>query len=266
MLRLGAQGWNYDAWIGPFYPDRTRATDFLRVYSRAFDTVEVDSTFYAIPSSSTVKGWVSRVPRGFQFALKLPQEITHERRLRHCTEIVAEFEERARELGDHLGPILIQMGPSLGPSEAGALDNFLGTLDSGLRYAVEFRDRGWITPETVAMLRAHGIAMALTDARWVPRRLMLAMTEQPTADFSYIRWMGPDREIVDYSRVQVDRSAEIDAWVRVLPGLQARVKSVYAYVNNHFSGHSPATLRELQRRLQLSVVEPESLGEQMTLF
>lgn len=266
MIRFGAQGWNYDAWVGPFYPEGTRPVDFLRVYSRAFDTVEVDSTFYAIPSSTTVRGWMRRVKPGFEFSLKLPQEITHERRLRHSAEVLAEFEARARELGPHLGPILIQLGPSLGPSEADALDAFLRLIDHDLRYAIEFRHRGWITPDTVSMLREHGVALALTDARWVPRKTMLALAEQPTASFSYVRWMGPDREIVDYSRVQVDRAAEVEAWAGVLPTLATRVKAVYAYVNNHFSGHSPATLRELQRRLHQQVVEPEALGEQMTLF
>ena len=76
--RIGCQGWNYDAWVGPFYPEGTRPVDFLRVYARAFDTVEVDSTFYAIPAPRTLRDWAERVPDDFQFALKLPQEITHE--------------------------------------------------------------------------------------------------------------------------------------------------------------------------------------------
>ena len=82
-IRVGTQGWNYDAWVGPFYPEGTRAADFLTVYARAFDTVEVDSTFYAIPAVKTVRGWAQRTPANFMFSLKLPQEITHERRLRN---------------------------------------------------------------------------------------------------------------------------------------------------------------------------------------
>ena len=106
-IRLGAQGWNYDAWVGPFYPTGTRSADYLTTYARAFDTVEVDSTFYAIPPAKTVKGWRDRVPAGFRFALKLPQEITHENRLRNSADQLALFAERARLLGDKLGPILI---------------------------------------------------------------------------------------------------------------------------------------------------------------
>src|SRR5947209_19135495 len=80
QIRLGTQGWNYDAWVGPFYPVGTRSADYLTVYARAFDTVEVDSTFYAIPPARTIRGWFDRTPHDFVFALKLPQEITHEDR------------------------------------------------------------------------------------------------------------------------------------------------------------------------------------------
>ena len=94
---------------------------------------------------------------------------------------------------------------------------------------------------------------------------MLALAERPTADFTYIRWMGPDREIVDYSRVQVDRSREIDSWASVLTTIQSRIE-VYGYFNNHFAGHSPASARELQSKLDIPVVDPSQLGEQLSLF
>ncbi len=95
---------------------------------------------------------------------------------------------------------------------------------------------------------------------------MLALAQRPTADFAYIRWMGADREIVDYSRIQIDRSRELELWVGVISQLSARGRIVYGYANNHFAGHSPSTVRELQRMLNLSPVDPEQLGEQMTLF
>src|SRR5215217_4290596 len=101
-IRIGTQGWNYDAWVGPFYPAGTRAPDYLSVYSRAFGSVEVDSTFYAIPAVKTERGWAERTPPEFQFALKLPQEISHENRLRESAAITALFCDRARELGPKL--------------------------------------------------------------------------------------------------------------------------------------------------------------------
>ena len=265
-IRIGAQGWNYDAWVGPFYPTGTRAVDYLSVYARAFDTVEVDSTFYAIPPAKTVRGWAERVPDGFTFALKLPQEITHENRLRQSADQLALFFERARELGDRLGPVLVQLGPDFGPSELPALAAFLPSLPRDVSIAVEFRQRGWVHDGVIALLAEHNVALALTDARWIPRRTMLQLAERPTADFSYVRWMGPNRDLVDYSRIQVDRSRELEAWATVLPALVTRVKTVFGYFNNHFAGHSPASARQLQRRLGLPVVEPDQLGEQMSLF
>ena len=137
QMRLGTQGWNYDAWVGPFFPDGTRQTDFLTVYARAFDTVEVDSTFYAVPAAKTVRGWHDRTPEHFTFALKLPQEITHEHRLRDCGDIADLFFDRARELRAKLGPVLIQLGPDFGPAELPALANMLPTLPRHARRAAQ---------------------------------------------------------------------------------------------------------------------------------
>lgn len=265
-IRIGTQGWNYDAWIGPFYPSGTRPADFLAIYARAFDTVEVDATFYAIPASKTVRGWAERTPRDFKFALKLPQEITHERRLRDVADVAAEFFDRARELGDKLGPVLIQLGPDFAPVELPALAHFLPMLPRDIQFSVEFRQRGWIHDGVLALLAEHNVALTLTDARWIPRKQMMALASRPTADFAYIRWMGPDRNIIDYSRVQVDRSREIELWSSVIAPLAERGREVYGYVNNHFQGHSPSTARDLQRLLQQTPVDPEQLGEQMTLF
>ena len=265
-LHLGSQGWNYTAWVGPFYPERTRPVDFLAVYARAFETVEVDSTFYACPSPKTVRGWAARVPDGFSFALKMPQEITHENRLRHSEDLAQRFFDVARELGPRLGPILIQLGPDFAPTELPALAAFLPALPRDLKVAVEFRQRGWINDGILALLAEHHVALALVDARWIPRSVMLKLADRPTADFAYLRWMGPNRDIVDFSRVQHDRSKEIDAWLKVIPTIAARVQTVWGYANNHFSGHSPADLRQMRRALGLKVVEPGQLGEQLRLF
>jgi uncharacterized protein YecE (DUF72 family) len=266
QIRLGTQGWNYDAWVGVFYPSGTRPTDFLSIYARAFDTVEVDSTFYAIPPATTISGWVARTPPGFVFSLKVPQVITHEKRLRGAEEETAEFLARARELGDKLGPILLQMGPDFGIGELPALVSFLPTLPKDLSFAIEFRRPEWITREVHALLAEHGIAFALSDGRWIPRQTLLRLADQPTASFHYIRWMGPDRTIADYSRIQVDRSREVERWGEVLARIARAGRDAYGYVNNHFAGHSPQTARELQRAIGQTAVEPASLGEQISLF
>ena len=266
---IGTQGWNYAAWVGPFYPEGTRPADFLTTYAKAFRTVEVDSTFYAIPAAKVVRGWAERTPPEFVFSLKLPQEITHERRLRDADDLTAEFLDRARELGPKLGPILVQMGPDFAPDELGALERFIPRLPRDLRFAVEVRQHRWMRPETLpdllALLAEHGAALALSDGRWIPRETMTELAQRPTADFHYVRWMGPNRDITDYSHLQFDRTAEIAEWAEVLRKA-ALTTDLFGYFNNHFAGHSPANAREMQSRLGQRPVDPATLGEQISLF
>ncbi len=265
--RIGTQGWNYDAWSGPFYPEGTRLTDFLPVYSRAFETVEVDSTFYGVPAATTIRGWYDKTPADFIFALKLPQEITREQRLRDSAGVTEEFFDRVRELGPKLGPVLVQTGPDFAPQELPALVDFLGKVPDDVRVAIEFRHRGWISDGVLALLRDRNVALALVDGRWIPRKVMLGLARRPTADFAYIRWMGPNRDIVDYSRVQVDRTSELEQWHVAIKDLaNAGVSEVFAYVANHFSGHSPATAREVQRLIGQAPVSPDTLGDQLAFL
>lgn len=265
-LRLGTCGWNYAAWVGPMYPLGTRPTAFLETYARAFSTIEVDSTFYAIPPAKTVRNWATRVGADFQFALKLPQQITHEQRLTGAGDLAAQFFDVARELGHKLGPILMQFGPDFAPGELPALAKFLPTLPHDLKFAVEFRQKGWIHEEVLALLAEHGVALALVDGRWIPRETMLRLGDCPTADFAYVRWMGPNRDITEYSRIQVDRTSDLERWARMLPALQMKVGTVYGYVSNHLAGHAPENVRMLQKMLGQVSVDPAQLGEQLGLF
>lgn len=268
-ILIGTQGWNYPAWVGPLYPRGTRASEFLPAYARLFRAVEVDSSFYAIPDARTVRAWAERTPPDFTFALKMPKEVTHELRLRNADDLVRDFLERVQELGPKLGPILMQMGPDFGTDEFPALEQFLPRLPRDLRFAVELRQNRWMQsatrPRLVELLAGYGVALALSDARWIPRQTMLELAEQPTADFLYVRWMGPDREITDYSHIQFDRSEEIRAWSEVL-ARAANTKEIYGFFNNHFAGHSPASAREMQRLLGQEAVDPDTLREQRSLF
>ncbi len=262
---LGTQGWNYPDWVGPFFPDGTRAADFLRLYARGFSTVEVDSTFYAIPSESTVRGWAERTPPHFRFALKLPREITHERRLVGAEAVLEEFVERARGLGDLLGPVLVQLGPDFSPVEMPALRGFLPSLPPDVRFAVEFRQPGWITRETHDLLTRYSVALALSDGRWLPRHWLLALARRPTGGFHYVRWMGLNRDLTDFSRVQLDRTEELEAWAGALRDIPEGVET-FGYFSNYFAGHSPASVRELQSLLGQTPVPPRDIGEQTSLF
>jgi uncharacterized protein YecE (DUF72 family) len=199
----------------------------------------------------------------------MPKVVTHERRLRNAEDIAREFVDRARELGPKLGPILLQMGPDFAPDELPALEAFLPTLPGDVRFAVELRQNSWMSPEVLPHLREllaqHRVALALSDGRWTPRETMLEQAEQATADFLYVRWMGPDREITDYSRVQFDRSQETRAWSEVLKRAGI-TKDIFGFFNNHFAGHSPASARAMQRDLGQQPVDPETLRGQRSLF
>ncbi|MEA2338341.1 MAG: hypothetical protein QOE82_2348 [Thermoanaerobaculia bacterium] len=268
-ILIGTQGWNYTAWVGPLYPAGTRPPEFLPTYARAFRGVEVDSTFYAVPEARAVRAWGERTPPEFRFALKMPKEITHERRLRDADDVVNDFLDRARQLGSKLGPILLQMGPDFAPDELTSIETFLPTLPADLRFAIELRQSRWMRPDVLPhlqeLLAHHGVALALSDGKWIPRETMLELTERSTADFLYVRWMGPDREITDYSRVQFDRSEEIRVWSEALKRA-ANTIDIFGFFNNHFAGHSPASAREMQRLLGQQPVDPETLRGQRSLF
>lgn len=265
---FGTQGWCYDSWVGPFYPPGTRGADMLTQYGRAFSTVEVDSTFYAIPATPVVEGWRARVPDGFKFALKVPQQVTHEKRLVEVSEVLGRFLARVSLLEDRLGPLLVQLSPAFKPTADShhVLKEFVNALPDEYRWVVEFRDQRWIVPETLELLGLKGVALALVDGRWIRRRTTLELCLRPTAHFAYLRWMGPGRRYTDYSRVQDPARRELAMWTDALLALADRVDTVYGYVNNHFQGHAPHSARELQRIVGQEPVEPASLREQVELF
>ena len=178
-----------------------------------------------------------------------------------------EFFDRARELGEKLGVVLLQLGADFTPTELPALAQFLPLIPHDVKCAVEFRHRGWIHDGVIALLAEHGVALAATwMASGFRGKQMLALAERPTADFAYVRLLGAEKDIVDYSRIQIDRSRELEGWAGVISRLAKQGRSVYAYTSNYFAGHSPASARDLQRLLHQAPVDPERLGEQMTLF
>lgn len=265
---IGTQGWSYPDWVGPFYPPSTRTGDMLRLYARAFRTVELDSTFYAIPAEPVIHSWREHVPENFVFTLKVPQEITHEKRLTGVEQVLHRFCGRASVLGTTLGPLLVQLSPEFRPDEANrtALRAFVEMLPIRYRWAVEFRHPGWLDGGTLDLLRLYNVGLVLADSRWIKRGLMLELAIEPTADFAYVRWMGEQRRMTDFSQVQVERDGDFDSWVQALQTLAARVKTIFGYFNNQYQGHGPHSARTLQRLLGQQVVAPELLQEQVELF
>ena len=167
-----------------------------------------------------------------------------------------------------MGPLLIQLSPEFHPTWANrdALRGFLELLPIRFRWAIEFRHPGWLDAETLDQLRMYGVALALADSRWIKRGIVLELAIEPTADFAYVRWMGEQRRITDFSHVQVDRESELIAWVQALDALATRVQRIYGYFNNQYQGHGPESTRTMQQLLGQPVVAPEMLQEQVELF
>jgi len=278
-VRVGCQGWNYEDWVTPpaspspvFYPRGTRAAEMLTAYARAFDTVEVDSTFYAVPSEGAVEGWRRRTPDGFTFSLKLPQEITHEHALRgaEARRVLAEFCARARLLGDKLGAVLVQLPPQFEatPDNARALREFLPALPADIRFAVEFRDTFWFEEEMLEPLTRHEqVSLALVEGRWAARERVwraAAAILRPT-DFAYLRWMG-ERDLEAFDRVVRPRDRNLELWAAAAERLSRRVGAVFAYFSNFYEGHAPESANKLKRLLGQETVGAAELEDQPSLF
>lgn len=268
-IHIGAQGWNYEDWVGAFYPRGTKSAEFLDLYVKAFDTVEIDSSFYAIPSEASIQSWVNRAPAGFVYSLKLPQQITHEQRLVDAGELLEQFCRRVRGLGEKLGSVLVQLPPDFSPRSWAVLEKFIPLLPGDIRFAVEFRDRAWVNEplleKVLKLFAEHRVAVALTDSKWIPREASFPLAERVTAPFAYVRWMGP-RELTDFSRVQINRDREFKQWAEVFRSLRERVEIVYGYFNNHYQGHSPGSANQFKKAIGQSAVEPDALVTQPSLF
>lgn len=274
-IHVGCQGWNYDDWVtGPagsdrvFYPRGTRAAGMLEVYARAFETVEVDSTFYAIPAAQTIDGWAKRTPPKFSFSLKLPQEITHERALRGGSIVVLEaFCERVQLLGDKLAVILMQMPPHFdaSPDNTRALKEFLSRLPREMRFSIEFRSRDWMTEDTTEMLRKYNVALALVEGQWIPRSMMFESALVPTADFAYVRWMG-ERDLTSFAFIQRPQDTNLQLWSEAIAETLAQTSQVYAYFSNFYEGHAPASANKLKQLFGQTIIEAASFEDQPSLF
>ena len=241
----------------------------LALYARAFPTVEVDATFFSIPASRVVAAWRQDVPPDFLFALKVPQEITHERRLVDVDQRLARFLNRVAALEDQLGPLLIQLSPDFRANQGTReiLSRFVDSLSSDFRWAIEFRQPQWLTSEVLEQLRRRNVAVALTDGRWIKRGLMLDLALEPTADFGYVRWTSPlAPRKTPLGAEPPDRTPELGAWATALRPLAERVNAIHGYFSNHFQGHGPASARAMQQLVGEHSVDPSMLREQAELF
>jgi uncharacterized protein YecE (DUF72 family) len=222
-----------------------------------YPVVEVDSTSYRAPSRKMVEGWRERTPPGFGFSLKVPQSITHEKMLLDCGQEVEAFLSAARLLGDRLLCCCLQFA-YFNRGKFSSLNAFLDRLEPFLAawpadvpFAVEVRNKNWMTPALADCLRRHNAVWVLPDQVWMPSPL--SVVQRPdldvvTASFAYLRLLG-DREAVDALTMTLDhivihRGPEVEMGARAIQVLQQRVP-VVAFVNNHYAGYAPETVRQL---------------------
>jgi len=253
-IRLGTSAFTAAGWPGTFYPEGLPTGQYLSHYAQHFDTVEVDSTFYRIPSDLTVRNWYARTPKGFLFATKAPQTITHERALVDCENELKMFLTAMGALREKLGPILFQF-PYFNRVAFSTVEDFLERLAPFLarlprdqRFAVEVRNKNWLMPKLYDVLRKHKTALALIDHPWMPRpKEWIAQGDPVTSDFTYIRWLGDRKGIEErtksWDKVIVDRQQELEEWVEVCQNFNQRSIAIFGFANNHYAGHAPATVR-----------------------
>jgi uncharacterized protein YecE (DUF72 family) len=240
LLHVGTIGWSYEHWIGNFYPQSTRKKDLLIEYSKHFCSVEVDSTFYRIPSLTTIKKWKEMTPKDFIFSIKFPKAITHDMMLRNSFDKTNFFIERISSLNSKLGPLLIQFPYKFKPSEINVLKDFLDNLPKRNRFVVEVRNKKWLEKEFYSLLRDNGMALALVDNPWMPE------IEEITTDFTYIRWEG-DRKHINgtLGRIEKNKTEDITKWATKIKNYINESIEVYGYYGKFYSGHSPTDAKKL---------------------
>jgi uncharacterized protein YecE (DUF72 family) len=225
---VGTSGYSYKEWKGPFYPDKLAASDFLRFYAERLRTVEINNTFYRMPTNKLVDGWASEVPEGFTFAVKAPQRITHIAKIAgNAIETTAMFAGIVSRLGTRLGPLLFQL-PPFQKKDVPRLSAFLeGTRASlaGRRVAFEFRHASWFDDETWATLRAHDASLCVAEGE------ALASPLVATATWGYVRLRKDEYP-----------DALLEEWAKKI-GSQPW-QEAYVYVK-HDEGDAPSVARRL---------------------
>jgi len=180
----GTSGYAYKEWKGSFYPAELKADDFLRYYAGALGTVEINNTFYRMPTEKVLAQWAGQVPDGFIFVLKASQKITHRKRLKECAPELQYFLRTANALGARLGPTLFQLPPNLKKDMDRLLD-FLSLLPQTWRAAMEFRHASWFDEDVLDALRRHNVALVAADTD--PEESDLVVPFAATADWGYLR-------------------------------------------------------------------------------
>lgn len=234
---IGTSGWHYEHWKGVFYPSDLPKSRWLGFYSKLFPTVELNNSFYHLPSEKAFSDWREGSPTGFLFAVKASRFITHIKKLRNVGEALETFLSRARLLGDKLGPILYQLPPNMKRSE-GVLEEFLQLLPRGLLHVFEFRNESWLEKNVFKLLEKYGAGFCIFDMPGLATPLVA------TADFTYVRFHG---STLMYGGCYSD--GELKRWAGKLSKLCRGLRAAYIYFNNDAEGFAVRNAQTLKNFL-----------------
>jgi uncharacterized protein YecE (DUF72 family) len=224
---VGTSGYNYPEWRGTFYPPKLAATKMLPFYAEHFATVEINNTFYRMPKEKVLGDWSAATPATFKLTLKAPKRITHDARLRDCSDAARYFFDTAAKLGPKLGVLLFQLPPYF-RCDLDVLDEFLALLPPGLRAAFEFRHTSWFDAEVYARLRQHGVALCIMDDEGGSTPTVM------TADYAYFRLRDTGYELGDLER-----------WAAIIRSSTAGCSDVFVYFKHEEAGKGPQFARAL---------------------
>jgi uncharacterized protein YecE (DUF72 family) len=228
---VGTSGYNYPEWKGTFYPPTLAASKMLPYYAERFRTVEINYTFYRMPTAKTLAGWVAETPPGFRFTLKAPRRITHDRRLKDVGDTVRPFCELAATLGDRLAALLFQLPPNL-KVDLAVFDAFLDVLPPKVTAAFEFRHPSWQCDEVYSRLRARNLALCIADTGDATTPLV------ETADYGYFRLRDEGYQPADLAR-----------WAAQIAERMTRWREAFVYFKHEDEGKGPEFAQGLLQSL-----------------
>ncbi len=240
-IRIGTSGWSYKHWVGRFYPSGMKPVEFLEYYVKHFDCTELNASFYRLPKPAVVEGWLTRTPEHFRICPKLSRLITHQKKLIQVEEALATFFRVFAVLKKKMGPILIQLPPSM-PFDSAQTKDFFRLLHehyAEYRFALEVRHDSWFAPQALNALRAYGIAFVIAHSGG-----RFPYLETVTGDFVYLRFHGPGRLYAsDYPETF------LDAWAQKMVQWAHQGLEVWAFFNNDVEGYAVKNARTLQARV-----------------
>jgi uncharacterized protein YecE (DUF72 family) len=252
QIRIGCSGWQYKHWRRGFYPAELAQSRWFSHYAVVFDTVEINNSFYRLPSPETFTKWREQAPKRFLYAVKASRYLTHMKKLKDPEDPLDRFFTAARQLGPHLGPVLYQLPPGRS-LDVERFEHFLRVLPKGYRHTVEFRETSWYDERVYALLRKYKVALCLHDMHGSATGKMVV------GPFIYARF---HHGTVKYGgRYSDDR---LDAWADWLAERVADGMDVFAYFNNDTGGHAPRDAVRLRDRLHVRLDARAALGASIT--